>query len=400
MPYRLSRFLRDNSANVSVIFGVVTVVLCGAVGIAVDFSRASQLQTAMQAALDSAVLAGVVAPTATRDKIAAGAFAANLGQSTGLVKTVEFAKNADGEFTGTAVADMPNTLSQILGIKSQKIKVTSAAIASQAKSGKVCALILDPTASQALLVNSGAAVNAPDCEFHVKSMANPAAIFNAGSNLTTSKICIAGSKIIDNGGTHPNVELNCDTAGDPFAGKLPVPASAICDYNHGNYNGGNVTLEPGVYCGWLNFNANPNVTFKPGVYVIKDGGWNVNGGNWNGSDVTFYYADQSKIQFNSAVKAKLSAPTSGPYKGIFMFEKSGLGHSHFVLDDSKGFEADGLVYLPSRDTIFNSGSQLAARNFTLVVNTLILNNTNWELQPAEPSISNSSNAAASPRLTQ
>jgi hypothetical protein len=59
-----------------------------------------------------------------------------------------------------------------------------------------------------------------------------------------------------------------------------------------------------------------------------------------------------------------------------MYEKEGLSRSQFVLNDSRGFEADGLIYLPSRNTTFNSASNLSSRNFTLVVNTLILDDTN------------------------
>ena len=66
------------------------------------------------------------------------------------------------------------------------------------------------------------------------------------------------------------------------------------------------------------------MNFKPGVYVIKGGGWNVNGGSWTGSGVTFYFADTSHIQFNSGISATLSAPTSGTYSGLLFYEPDGL----------------------------------------------------------------------------
>jgi hypothetical protein len=136
-----------------------------------------------------------------------------------------------------------------------------------------------------------------------------------------------------------------------------------------------------VYCGWFNFNNAPTVSFQPGVYVIKNGGWNVNGGTWTGNGVTFYFADQSKIQFNSAVAVTMSAPTSGTYAGIMMYEAANLGLSDFIFNDAKAMQLEGLIYLPSRNVTFNSGSSLTDRRFTLIINTLILNQTRWTLKP-------------------
>lgn len=52
----LRRFARDERGNIAVIFGVALLPLIVAIGVAVDFSRASRARTAMQGALDSAVL--------------------------------------------------------------------------------------------------------------------------------------------------------------------------------------------------------------------------------------------------------------------------------------------------------------------------------------------------------
>jgi hypothetical protein len=200
-------------------------------------------------------------------------------------------------------------------------------------------------------------------------------------------VCLAGGNVLNNGGAPSTLVKSCAAIDDPYAGKLPTPVSTACTTSNGNYNGGSVTLTPGVYCGWFNFNNNPTVTFQPGLYVIKDGGWNVNGGTWSGNGVTFYYADQSKIQFNSAVAVNMTAPTTGTYANIMMFEKPGLGTSAFIFNDAKAMQMTGLIYLPSRDVTFNGGSSMTSRSFTMVVNTLILNETKWKLTPYANGIS-------------
>lgn len=389
---RLRDFKDGDDGNVMMLLALMFLVLLGSAGLAIEHGRVVNEKTRLQDALDAAVLAGAMETSGQVDR-AAAVFDANV---VGAIKSdvqASFVVDADGEVTGTIDSTMKTPLASIFGHQSMPLKLSAAAAPSG--NGVACILLLDPNANQSLLLNSGAYVSAPTCEVHVKTTGSPAAIFNSGTTLNTQKTCIQGSTIIDNGGTHPNVEKSCETANDPFAGTLPVPSSSSCDFNNKNYNGGTVTMTPGVYCGHVNFNSGPTVTFQPGVYVIKNGGWNVNGGTWTGNGVTFYYADDSKIQFNSAVTATLTAPTSGSYDGILFYEAQGLSKSQLVFDDSKGFNTTGLFYLPSRNVTWNSGSGLNARQATMVFNQLLLNGTNWNLSPSSKTISTSGNSEVS-----
>jgi Flp pilus assembly protein TadG len=368
----------DDRGSIALLFAACLLVMVGAAGMAIDLSRANAAKTNMQSALDIAVLAA--ATTDAPDIVKATAIFNQNVLSVEADKVVpKFTVGSDGRVIGSVTADVQTTLMGIFNVKSLAVSASSAAIGT--KSGGACVIALSSSANQSLLVNSGADVVAPECEVHVRSTANPAAIFNAGTKLDTKRICIAGSKIIDNGGSHPNLEKSCAAQSDPYAGVFPEPYSSSCTYSHGNYNGGSVTLNPGVYCGWFNFNGAPTVTFNPGTYILKSGGWNVNGGTWTGHGVTFYFADKSKIQFNSAVAATLSAPSSGTYRGLVIFEKAGLGKSQMVFNDAKGMNLEGIVYLPSRDVTFNGGSQLTSKSMMLVTNTLLLNQTKWKLKP-------------------
>lgn len=381
---QFASFVRDDRGSVAVIFAMALVGMLVVAGMGIDYGRKVALETEMQQALDSAVLAAVQFDIEKRDEGARKFFDAGMGSGRAENLHVSFTSEGADKVSGSARAELRTTLTGLLGVST--LAVTTTAVAEASGSSQVCVLALSKTASQQLLFNSGAHIEAPTCEVHGKSTASPAAIFNAGTALNTARICLAGSSIIDNGGSHPNLQTKCAAASDPFAGTLPNPVSTACTFNNGNYNGGNVTLSPGVYCGWFNFNSAPNVTFLPGLYVIKNGGWNVNGGMWRGDGVTFHYADTSKIQFNSAVDVKMTPPSSGTYANIMMYEAPNLATSQFVFNDAKDMQMGGLIYLPSRDVTFNSGSKLTTKSFTLVVNTLILNQTNWELTPAIPGI--------------
>ncbi|MBV9076357.1 MAG: pilus assembly protein [Methylobacteriaceae bacterium] len=375
---------RDERGAVALLFALVLVPLAGVIGAALDYSRATNVRSSMQRALDAAVLQGVQQRSDQQIATAQQVFASLFRQSSVTLSGPTFTQS-NGTLSGSASATVPTTVMRMLRFSSLTVATSSAAApgATAQPSTAVCILILDPS-SQALTVNSGAGINAPNCEMHVRSTGNSAAIFNASSSLSLAKICVQSTSVIQNGGAVPNLKTGCAALSDPFAGTLPAPASTSCGANNGgNYDGswGAVTLSPGVYCGWYNFNNAPTLNFNPGVYVIKGGGWNVNGGKWTGNGVTFYFADTSKIQFNSGMNLSLSAPTSGSYANLLIYEAAGLSRSQFVLNDSVAENLQGLIYLPSRDVTVNAGTNVSSQQIAMVFATLILNNVSWQLTP-------------------
>lgn len=56
---------------------------------------------------------------------------------------------------------------------------------------------------------------------------------------------------------------------------------------------------------------------------------------------------------------------------------AGLAAASHTINGSNGRQLNGLIYQPSRNIAFNAQSNLTAENFTLVVNTLILDTLTW-----------------------
>ncbi len=372
--------------------GAVPLLL--AAGIAVDYSRAATARVDLQEAIDAAVLAGARDGTSNWATVAAATFTASLRTRDLTLTTKAFSQDTSGSFTGTASGTVKTTFAGLVAVDTLPVSATAAA-AVKTTADKVCILLLNTSATPGLLLNSGANISAPNCQVHVKSTGNPAATFNASTTLTTKKTCVAGANVIDNGGTHASLTKSCTTASDPFAGTLPTPASSTCSYSNVTVNGGTYTASPGVYCGWMNLNNNVTLNFQPGVYVIKGGGVNVNGGTWTGTGVTFYFPDSSYIQFNGTVKLNLSAPTSGTYANLLMYEAPGLAKSSFSMNATNGATLTGLMYLPSRQLTLNSGASATSDNLTMVLDTLTVNTVNWVLDSSAKTISasGSTNAA-------
>jgi Flp pilus assembly protein TadG len=380
----IAGFGRSNAGNVAMIFAVAAVPMVGAIGTAVDYAEASDIKSRLQASLDAALLAGSTQATTSQVSTASAVFTGDYSGKYGTTATASFTQNSNGSLSGIASSSVKTSFLSVFGISSLPVSATgTAAMATAATQAKnnVCILLVNALDSQALLVNSGAVLNAPTCEIDVLSTQSPAAMFNA--TLNVKNICIKGANVTKNGGVTPPATTSCAAISDPFAGTLPAVTVGACNFTNQVYNSGSVTLSPGVYCGSTNFNGSGTLTLNPGLYVIKSGAMIFNS-SWTvtGTGVTFYLVDQNAtITFNGGVNATLSAPTTGTYANILMFEPAGLSNTNLPINGSTGDSFTGLFYLPSRDVTINSVSNVTGNSVTMVFSTLILNSTNWALTP-------------------
>lgn len=393
--HRLSRILRalaaycdDAKGGVAVIFSIAALPILMASGAVIDYTRMTTGRAALQQAADSAAIAGMQTATGTRNAVAAITLNGAIG-STGLANvTPTWTTNGDGSFS-VAVSANVKLLFTFFGQPSGMVSVTSTAksVTSSSTTNKVCILVLDPTATQSLLVNSSVTLNSTNCQIDVASTGSPAAIFNSGDVFNIAKICVKGTNTIQNGGAVGVLSTGCTTASDPFASALPTVTVGSCTVSNQNYSGNN-TLSPGTYCGNFNFNGTGALSLNPGLYVFSNAHWNLNSG-WSisGTGVTFYFADSnSYIQINGGASMTASAPTTGTYANILMFEPTGLTKTSYTINGSNGHQLNGLIYQPSRNLTFNSQSNLTAENFTLVVNTLILDTLTWNFATSPKTI--------------
>ena len=377
----MRHFTQDESGAMSVGFGAALFTLILVCGMAIDVGRAHFYHLTMQHALDaSTIYAAQNARKANYQINAQGFFKDNFDKPN--ITNVESQYSLEPEFVrGQASGDLPLFFGSFLGRDSLSISVNSSVSLGSSPS---CIIALDTGNGAGVTLNGGANVTSPECGVEVHTQGNPAFIINSGVNLDVPQTCIAGDRIVDNNGTADNIQTNCSVSPDPYLGAFEQPDTSHCDYRNKNFNAATITLHPGVYCGHFNFNnSNAKVTFMGGEqpYVLKGGSWNVNGGEWSGDNVSFYFADaNSKIQFNSGVLATLTPPTSGPYEGVFITEAPDLRNSQFIINDSRGFDFEGIVYLPSREIILNSGATIRSRDLQLVARSFIINGANLNLE--------------------
>lgn len=370
-----NRFWKDTSGNISTVFGVTAPLALLFIGVGVDLTLSYDEKAKMQSALDGAVLAAAInSDQKNFEEYGKSSFAANMAQTRLPDADIEIIED-NGVIKAEASGTYPSFFAGVLPKSNIDIAVEAVADPAKVNSAEPCIMALRENGNS-VIFNGGSTIAGAGCEMHVHSQSSRAMTLNGRADVTMNKICVAGSGFIDNSNSDTStIETDCEVAPDPYAGVIPVPASLSCDYRNQNFNGGNVTLQPGVYCGSHNFNnGNADVSFEPGLYIIRGNGWNVNGGNWSGDGVTFYFdSPDARIQFNSGVLADMSAPTSGDYANIFMAERPGLPRRDFILNDSRGFDAQGTIYLPSKRLLMNGGSNIESRKMKLIADSFIFN---------------------------
>ena len=393
------RFWCNENGNIAIIAGLLMVPMMVATGGVVDMVYAVNKQNTLQQAADAAALAASRAEVGERQSVAETTFDANLQDRISDAE-LDVASNGDGSVTVTATLTYQTAFVSLVGISSWPIVVASTAITDMTEDTEVtttttqtvssyataCMLAKASSGGNALLVNSPANVDGADCEVHVRSSSNDAFMFNSGTVFDAARFCIKGTATV-RGTTDGQIVTGCNAATDTIAGTLPVPSVSACTFN--NYTPNSTTslvLTPGTYCGWSNFNGKPKITLTPGLYVIKDGGWNLNDGvEVTGTGVTIYLTGSSAaINMNGKMSWDISAPTSGTYKGILYFQNPSLSANNFIFNGLNGQHLEGLIYLPTQNIQFKSTSKIGTRDaISVVANTIIIDGeATWRFGPA------------------
>lgn len=389
---QLARLRVDRKGNFGIIIALLIPLLIVVAGGVVDLVYAMGKKTTYQDELDAAVLAAVHETDAAAQNSKARSYIRDLADS-GLSDqqlltagmSLAVVKNSDGSLTGTLRMPHPTAFLKIIHLDNIPINVSSTAILTGGTGGGAGCIYALGNKSQAVLINSGAKLDAKPCEVHVHSTSSPAFIMNAGSTIDTAKFCVKGTNYIQNGGTLTNLKTGCAAVEDPYADRIPEPPVPASCSTQGALSGTSFSLNPGVHCD-TTFNGSPTVTFKPGLHIIKGRMILNSGSTVIAEGVTFYFPNvTSEIRANGGLKFTASAPATGAYAGVLMFEKTSdaannANKQQYVFNGSLGETLTGIIHLPNRDATYNSTTN-QTNKISLVVNTMIINSANWKLSP-------------------
>jgi hypothetical protein len=168
-------------------------------------------------------------------------------------------------------------------------------------------------------------------------------------------------------------------------GALPPPSTATsCDYTSQVKFTNGVPYLPGdrVYCKGIRITGG-TVTFGPGVHVIRGDEFRASGNSEiYGTDVTFYLTERNGSYATidlTATVMELSAPTSGPSKGVLFFSDRNAPTTLVnKLAGTATMQMNGIVYMPTTQLDYRGGSSstapasfLVARKIRFVGNSYV-----------------------------
>jgi Flp pilus assembly protein TadG len=366
-------FIAEREASVLPAFTLALIPLLAGVGAAIDYSRASHLQTSLRAVLDSAVLAGAHDGSNTWTNTATNFFNGNVQTWGASVGSPAFSLTSDRAYSGSVSATVPTDFLGILGINSIKISATATAAVTSKSGAYYCALALNSSAPAALKLtgNTSITIKAPKCVLQDNSSDGDSVDMTGNASISSTENCFAGGiETSENSTISPLPDAACTAIPDPFA-NYPRPAVGPCDYANFSLSGDQtVTLQPGVYCGGMNFSGPVNVTFAPGLYVVKDGIITESGGSFTGNGVTFFLTGQgASVQLSGQANWHLVAPTSGPLAGFAIFldpnGPTGVAGDFSTLSGQAELYFEGIIYLPKqRVTVTGTAVAFAPSPYT------------------------------------
>ena len=327
----ISHFRDNAEANVAPIFAIAIIPVLGLTGAAVDYSRANSIKTAMQAAADTTALNlvrdALSLPSGDVSATATPVFKASFSRPDATQLQVSAQSTSSGVVTVTATAQMATDFMGVLGITNMAIGSRAVAMETPGD-GKGCVLALNRTASGSITAQGSTAVNLVGCSMYDNSRSSTALTVGGSAQVSALSVGVVGG-MSGNASitTTAGVQTGISPIKDPYA-KLQVPSFSGC--NEHNYSAQKKeTINPGVYCGGMKFNANADVTFNPGIYFIDGGDFTVNGGaKLQGTGVTIIFTSSNgnwpTATINGGATIDLRPPSTGPMAGVLMFGDRGI----------------------------------------------------------------------------
>jgi hypothetical protein len=250
--------------------------------------------------------------------------------------------------------------------------------------------VLSGTANGAVSLSGSASIDLPGV-LEINSSSSTALSLAGSASVTASSIQIVGGYHNTGSGGITPTPTHLSSFGDPLA-YLPVPSASttpsttgLASFGAAIYSSGSHPLSPGIYSEIL-LEGSASATLMPGLYIIQGGGVIVEGSaTITGSGVVFYNTRNPTTgafgSFLLTSSATLSAPTSGTFAGVLLFQDRSDTKSDEILastsNSNAAFNLSGTVYASAAPLII--GAKIA---IAVDVNTLTLGGTAVQQMPA------------------
>lgn len=394
---RVSRLRVGNGGNMAALTALLMPVLVGAAGLASDTAQWVLMRRSLQRQADSAALAGAYA--LTQGRTANSGAISDLAKNSNFVLTSQIIENAPtvGPWAGNAdVVRVRLVATSNLPFSSIFLgggtAISAEASAGLQADGDFCILALDTNPTLAI-TNSGNTTVDARCGMHSNSSGEPAVTGQGSAVIVATPVSAVGNVNNSSGTFAPGTVFQPYSVAqrDPYA-SLPDPTVTGGGSNIRVNSNQTRNLTPGTY---RDFRIQGTVNLAPGVYII-DGS---NGGELefgaqsviNGTGVTFVLSsstmsssggDSAGVSMNGGATMNLSAPTTGTYKGVLIYQdrRTTAMSERLIINGNSSSLMRGAIYVPRNEVQFNGTTgmdihclQMVAYRFTFSGNSQINN---------------------------
>jgi hypothetical protein len=248
-------------------------------------------------------------------------------------------------------------------------------------------LVLNGTVNGSLKLSGNASINVPG-NVIVDSSSTSALTESGNAAIKAASIQVVGG--VSTSGTvtlSPAAVTGITPVANPLAYLTGPSTSGLTNYGAVSYTNGSYTLNSGIYTS-IRASGTASLTLNPGIYLIEGGGITVTGGaSIAGSGVMIYNTSSTYpsstghyggITLSGSGSFSLTAPTSGEYAGIVIFQPSANTRA-ISLSGNAAAGLTGTIYAPAALAYFSGNASV---NGALVVNELTLSGNAASTQAA------------------
>jgi hypothetical protein len=263
--------------------------------------------------------------------------------------------------------------------------------------------VLDPTANGALSIAGNGSIHIPGSIF-VDSSSATALTATGNAQVSAAGIQVVGHvQQAGNASLTPAPVTGAAVVANPLGSLTGPSTTGLTNYGSASIGGNALqTLNPGIYSR-ISIAGSARVTLNPGLYLIERGGFTVSGNaTVSGQGVTLYNTlsnypqttgTHGGITFSGTGAITLTAPTSGPYAGVLVFQPSANTRALSLSGNASGLA--GTVYAPSAQVVLSGNAQL---NAALVVDRLSISGNGVSTEVADGSAGSALDTASSGTL--
>lgn len=421
----LKKLWRNERGNTLVIACAAMPMIIGCAGLATDTIQWTLWKRQLQRAADSAAIAGVYdrlsAADATTNTSTAvcNDLSVNLHTSNPLL--------ANSPCTGTVGSYSSLTFPSDSGYQSDQVQVTlklqhalpfsslflstppiitaTATAAAIGSTGYACIESLDTSTATGVTFSGGTSIEMPNCDVFSNSSATNAAVGKGNSSVIANSVGAVGGVQQSNNFTVNAYKPYSAQLPDPFSGVTPDPSDMHCVSSALTASTNFSALPAGTNC-FSSLNVGSNTTLDltgklSGPIYINGGGVTLQG-NFTCSGCTIVLTNQSQsanatigqIKVNAGVNNNITAPTSGPYQGIAIYQDRRAaictGNCNNVNGGSNSI-ITGAIYTPRQEVYYNGGGTVSA-TCTMFVSYRVTFNGNSSLSNKFQSLSQCASA--------